>query len=63
MDELQERLTELEIRYSHQALLLEELNAVVIESAQRIERLEREARQAREMLRALAPQLSESPDE
>ena len=29
MDELQERLTELEIRFSHQALLIEELNEVV----------------------------------
>lgn len=63
MDELQERLTELEIRYTHQAQLLDELNAVVIGSVQRIERLERENRQAREMLQALAPRLSESPDE
>lgn len=63
MDELQERLIELEIRFSHQALLLEELNAVVTESALRIDSLERDNRQLRETLRGLAPQLSESPDE
>lgn len=63
MDELQERLIELEIRFSHQALLLEELNAVVTESALRIDSLERDNRQLRETLRGLAPQLNESPDE
>lgn len=63
MDELQERLIELEIRFSHQALLLDELNAVVTDSAMRINLLERDNRQLRETLRGLAPQLSESPDE
>lgn len=63
MDELQERLIELEIRFSHQALLLEELNAVVTDSALRIDALERDNRQLRETLQGLAPQLSESPDE
>lgn len=63
MDELQERLIELEIRFSHQALLLDELNAVVTESALRIDVLERDNRHLRETLRGLAPQLSESPDE
>lgn len=63
MDELQERLIELEIRFSHQALLLEELNAVVTDSALRIDSLERDNRHLRETLRGLAPQLSESPDE
>lgn len=63
MDELQERMIELEIRFSHQALLLDELNAVVTDSARRIDLLERDNRQLRETLRGLAPQLSESPDE
>lgn len=63
MNELQERLNELEIRFTHQAMLLEELNDVVAESARRIELLERDNRQVREMLRGLAPALSESPDE
>ncbi|MHB1397142.1 MAG: SlyX family protein [Trichloromonadaceae bacterium] len=63
MNELQERLNELEIRFTHQAMLLEELNDVVAESARRIDLLERDNRQVREMLRGLAPALSESPDE
>jgi SlyX protein len=63
VNELQERLNELEIRFTHQAMLLEELNDVVAESARRIDLLERDNRQVREMLRGLAPALSESPDE
>ena len=63
MNELQERLNELEIRFTHQAMLLEELNDVVAESARRIDLLERDNRQVREMLRGMAPALSESPDE
>jgi SlyX protein len=63
VDELQNRLIELEIRFSHQALLLDELNGVVADSSRRIALLERDNRQLRETLRGLAPQLSESPDE
>lgn len=63
MDDLQERVTELEIRFSHQSHLIEELNEVVVESFRRIEALERENARFREMLGTLAPQLSESPDE
>lgn len=63
MNELQDRLNELEIRFTHQAMLLEELNDVVAASARRIDLLERDNRQVREMLRGMAPALSESPDE
>jgi len=63
VNELQERLNELEIRFTHQAMLLEELNDVVAENARRIDLLERDNRQVREMLRGMAPELSESPDE
>lgn len=63
MDELQERLTELEIRFSHQGRLIEELNEVVTEFSQRISRLERDNRSLRETLKSLAPELTESPDE
>ena len=44
-------------------MLLEELNQVVTESCRRIERLELENSGLREMLRGLAPELDESPDE
>ncbi|HAD04837.1 MAG TPA: hypothetical protein DCF93_09540 [Desulfuromonas sp.] len=63
MEPLQERLTELEIRYAHQAQLVEELNAVVIDFGQRLTRLERENGAFREMFGRLGPALTESPDE
>ncbi len=63
MDELQERITELEIRFAHQAQLIDELNEVVTECNQRLAGLERENRSVLEMLRSLAPTLQESPDE
>lgn len=63
MNELQERLIELEIRFTQQAMMLEELNDVVAENARRIDLLERDNRQVREMLRGMAPELGESPDE
>ena len=64
MDELQERLTELEIRFSHQALLIEELNEVVTAAYVRIERLEKAQRELRYQLRQVAPDdLTLSPDE
>jgi len=61
--ELQERLIELEIRFTHQARLIEELNGEIVECNQRLSRLERENRSFREMLQSLAPTLTESPDE
>lgn len=63
MEELLERVTELEIRYSHQSRLVEELNEVVTECNRRIARLEADNRQLRETVKSLAPELSESPDE
>lgn len=63
MDELQERLDELEIRFTHQSRLIDELNEVVTECNLRISRLERENRALRETLKSLAPEMDESPDE
>lgn len=63
MSQLDERLTELEIRYTHQALLIDELNEVVTECNRRIARLEQDNSRLQEMLRSFAPELSESPDE
>ena len=64
MDELQERLIELEIRFSHQAVLIEELNTVVTAAYARIDRLEKAQRALREHLRQVAPDdLTLSPDE
>ena len=64
MDELQERLIELEIRFSHQAVLIEELNTVVTAAYARIDRLEKAQRALREQFRQVAPDdLTLSPDE
>ena len=64
MDELQERLIELEIRFSHQAVLIDELNTVVTAAYARIDRLEKAQRALREQLRQVAPDdLTLSPDE
>jgi SlyX protein len=63
VDELKERLTELEIRFTHQAQMIEELNGEVLECHRRLTRLERENHQLRETLGRLAPELPESPDE
>lgn len=58
-----ERLNELEIRFTHQALQLDELSSELHGCYRRIEALERETRRLREMLGNLAPELIESPDE
>ncbi len=58
-----ERLNELEIRFTHQALQLEELSSELLGCYRRIETLERETLRMREMLGSLAPELIESPDE
>ena len=63
MNELAERVIELEIRYAYQSRLLEELNQILTESNQRLDKLERENRGMREMLKSLVPTPDESPDE
>ncbi len=63
MSQLDERLNELEIRFTHQARLIEELDAVVTECNQRLARLETENGRLREMVCSFAPELAESPDE
>jgi uncharacterized coiled-coil protein SlyX len=63
VEELAERITEMEIRFAYQNRLLEELNAELTESNRRIDLLERDNRRMGEMLERLAPDLTESPDE
>lgn len=62
-EDLEERITELEIRFSHQNRLLDELNQVLVDCDLRIERLDQENRQLRDMVKSLQPELQESPDE
>ena len=63
MDKLNERIVELEIRFTHQNHLVEELNTELTSANDRIDRLEREVGAMREMLGTMGPELTESPDE
>lgn len=63
LDELQARIVELEIRFSHQSQQIDELNEVVTDCNLRIDRLQRENQQLQEMVRSLSPEMEESPDE
>lgn len=63
LDELQERMTELEIRFSHQTVLLDELNEVLIDCNRRIDQLGKENRRLQATISTLAPFIEESPDE
>ena len=63
MDEMNERIVELEIRYTHQLSLVEELNTELTTANARIDRLERQVMAMHEMVGTLGPELTESPDE
>ncbi len=63
LEELQERVTELEIRFSHQTQLLDELNEVMTDCNQRIVALTKENQRLRATVNTLSPSLDESPDE
>lgn len=64
MDEMLQRLQELEIRYTHQARLLDELNDELAAACVRIGQLEEENRRMQSHLRHLAADdYTLSPDE
>jgi len=63
LDDLQERMTELEIRFSHQTQMLDELNEVLTDCNRRIDRLSQDNQRLREAVSTLSPALEESPDE
>ena len=54
MEELKERIIELEIRYAHQNLMVEELNTELTSAHARIDRLERKVGAMHEMLGTMA---------
>ncbi len=62
-EELEQRLIELEIRYSFIQEQVEELNQIVTGCNLQIDRLQKENLALREMLKSLSPTLEESPDE
>lgn len=63
MDEVKERIIELEIRYAHQSSLVEELNAELTSANSRIDQLERQVRAMHDMLGSLGSDFTQSPDE
>lgn len=63
MNQNEERLNELELRYMGQERLLEELSDEVALCHKRLDELERQNRSLKEMLQTLAPETEESPDE
>lgn len=63
MSDLDERLIDLEVRFSHQAHLLDELNDELTKATARIDSLVKEIAMLREMMGSLAPQMEVSPDE
>lgn len=63
MSDLDERLIDLEVRFSHQAHLLDELNDELTKATARIDSLVKEVAMLREMMGSLAPQMEVSPDE
>ena len=63
LEELQGRVTELEIRFSHQTQLIDELNEVLTDCNRRIAQLSKDNQRLRETVNTLSPVLEESPDE
>ncbi|MDT8441807.1 MAG: SlyX family protein [Desulfuromonadales bacterium] len=63
MTELEQRLVELEIRYTHQSSQLDELNDELTRANGRIDQLLRDVQRLLGMVASMAPQTEESPDE
>ena len=63
MEDLEERITELELRFMHQEHTIQELNETVYRQEQVIVHLEREFSQISEQLRMSAASSGREPDE
>jgi SlyX protein len=61
--ELEERVMELEMRFTHQSRQLEELSDVLRDNAAKLALMQGQNAVLRDMLGSLGPQLEESPDE
>ena len=60
---MNERLTDLEIRFMHQERTIQELNEIVCRQELIIERLERDLRQIQEQLKQALPSLNRTEEE
>jgi SlyX protein len=63
MNDLEQRLIELEIRLTHQERLIDELNDVILTDNRRIGELENRLQSWQKFLDTLGPELLASPDE
>ncbi len=60
---MNERLTDLEIRFMHQERTIQELNDIVCRQELAIERLERDLNQLREQMKLIMPSLTRMAEE
>lgn len=60
---MEERITELELRFMHQEQTLHDLNETVCRQELSIERLERELGRIREQFQTMAPSINRTADE
>lgn len=60
---MEQRITDLEIRFTHEERTVQELNDIVCTQEQRLESLEREVKQIMEQLKMLLPSLVREQDE
>jgi SlyX protein len=60
---MEERITELELRFMHQEQILNDLNETVCRQELAIERLERELGRMREQFMTMAPSINRTADE
>ena len=60
---MEERITELELRFMHQEQTINDLNETVCRQELAIERLERELGRMREQFLTLSPSINRTPDE
>lgn len=61
--DLDDRINELEIRFTHQSRLLEELDQIAVDFGARILQLEKENSRLRQLIQGMAPEMKASPDE
>ena len=62
-DDMEERITELELRFMHQEKTINDLNETVCRQELAIARLERELGRIREQFLILSPSINRTPDE
>jgi uncharacterized coiled-coil protein SlyX len=61
--DMEERITEMELRFMHQEKIINDLNETVCRQELSIARLERELGRMREQFLTLSPSINRTPDE